>query len=309
MSAYLKKLQGVSPVLTNVAQGYAPNQFIAERVFPVVSMEGITAKFPIHGKAAFEEYETRRATGAASNIITLDGNDWGEVTLEEHDLAAGVDWIEEKAAYFSRQAKASRRVKDGVLLRNEITVADLVQSVSSYASGHSKTLSGKGQWSDQANSDPLADIDTAKDKIADAVGLRPNIMVVGAEVLKSLRYHPKLQAQLGANERKRLSLDILKDLFELDEIIVGESRVAANGKFAKVWGKNVSLQVRGFNTAGQPADEGNPSFGYTFRLRGLPFVDTYDTEGKKVEMVRYTDVKKALVVGGKCGYLLKDVVA
>ena len=152
-------------------------------------------------------------------------------------------------------------------------------------------------------------MDTAKDKIAEAVGLRPNIMVIGAGVLKHLRYHPKLQAQLGANDKKRITLDILKDLFELEDIIIGESRLTANGQFANVWGNHVSLQIRGANSAGQPADEGNPSFGYTFRRSGLPFIDTYEGVGGKVEYVRYTDIKKAVVTGGKCGYLLKDVVA
>ena len=200
-------------------------------------------------------------------------------------------------------------MKDGVLLKNEVIVAGLVQNASSYASGHVRTLSGTSQWSDQANSNPLADVDAAKDKIAEAVGLRPNIMVIGAGVLKHLRYHPKLQAQLGANDKKRITLDILKDLFELEDIIIGESRLTANGQFANVWGNHVSLQIRGANSAGQPADEGNPSFGYTFRRSGLPFIDTYEGVGGKVEYVRYTDIKKAVVTGGKCGYLLKDVVA
>ena len=306
---YLKKLQGVSPILTTVAQGYTPNRFIAETVFPVVSVEAEIVKFPTHGKVAFEEYETRRAIGADSNVIVLDGNGWETVTLEEHDLAAGVDYRAEKEAYFSQKAKAARRVKDGVLLKNEVIVAGLVQNASSYASGHVRTLSGTSQWSDQANSNPLADVDAAKDKIAEAVGLRPNIMVIGAGVLKHLRYHPKLQAQLGANDKKRITLDILKDLFELEDIIIGESRLTANGQFANVWGNHVSLQIRGANSAGQPADEGNPSFGYTFRRSGLPFIDTYEGVGGKVEYVRYTDIKKAVVTGGKCGYLLKDVVA
>lgn len=309
MSNYLKKLQGVSPILTTVAQGYAPNRFIAEQVFPEVKVEGETVKFPTHGKAAFEEYETRRAVGADSNVIVLDGNGWQEVVLEEHDLAAGVDYRAEKEAYFSQKAKAARRVKDGVLLKNELVVAGLVQNTSSYAAGHHKTLSGNSQWSDHANSDPLKDIDAAKDKIAAAVGLRPNVMVVGAGVLQHLRYHPKLQEQLGSNERKRVTLQILKDLFELEDIIVGESRLVANGQFANVWGNHVSLQIRGAHSAGQPADEGNPSFGYTFRREGLPFVDTYEGVGGKVEYVRYTDIKKAVVTGSKCGFLLKDVVA
>ncbi|MFD1246103.1 major capsid protein [Paralysiella testudinis] len=307
MSDYLKNLRVADPVLTTIAQGYAPNQFVAETIMPVVPIEKEAVKVPVHGShAAFLEYDTERAVGADSNVITIDSNAWLTVNTNEHDLEAGVDYRAQKEAFFDQRAKAVRRVKQGVMLKQEAITARLVQAKNSYGTGHSKTLTGTAQWNDQANSDPLKDIDEAKDKVLDAVGIAPNIMVVGAEVLTHLRYHPKLQEQLGSNERKRLNLQILKDLFEVEEIIVGAARISDGKNFARLWGKNVALLVRGANSADQPADEGNPSFGYTFRVRGNPFADSRDLNGK-VERVRYTDNFAVAVVGGNCGYLIESV--
>ncbi len=56
-------------------------------------------------------------------------------------------------------------------------------------------------------------------------------------------------------------------------------------------------------------DEGEPAFGYTFRRRGMPLIDRYDGVGSKVEYARYTDIRKAAVVGSACGYLFEKAVA
>ena len=77
MSDYLKNLRVADPVLTTIAQGYAPNQFVAETIMPVVSVEKEAVKVPVHGShAAFFEYDTERAVGADSNVITIDSNAW-----------------------------------------------------------------------------------------------------------------------------------------------------------------------------------------------------------------------------------------
>lgn len=82
-----------------------------------------------------------------------------------------------------------------------------------------------------------------------------------------------------------------------------------NNKAIKdVWGNFASLIVRPqIITDGN--DEGQTGFAYTFRRRGMPVVDRYDEVGGKVEMVRYTDIRKPAVVGGACGYLFQNVIA
>ena len=144
-----------------------------------------------------------------------------------------------------------------------------------------------------------------------ACGIRPTVLVVGAQVLSKLRMNEGLRANLSANDRKvLLNIDILKNLLDVEEIIVGESVYAeGSGKATKdVWGNFASLIVRPTIIA-EGNDEGQTAFAYTFRRRGMPVVDRYAGVGGKVEYVRYTDIRKAAVVGGACGYLFQNPIA
>ena len=256
------------------------------------------------------EYTTERAVGAASNIITLDSHDYLPVVLEEHDLAAGVDYRVQHESLFDEQAKAARRVTAGVQLRQEIEIARLVQSAGVYESGHVQDLANTKRWSEKL-SDPQVDIANAKEVVRAACGVKPNVLVLGAAVLHKLCLHEGLRGLLAGSERKTLlSVEQLKNLLELEDIIVGEAvSTPAAGKSTKdVWGKFASLIVRPHLVA-DGNDEGEPSFGYTFRRRGMPLVDRYEEVGGKVEYARYTDIRKAAVVGSACGYLFENAVA
>ncbi|STZ75300.1 hypothetical protein [Bergeriella denitrificans] len=310
-NAHLKQLRGqVDPVLTRLALGYKQADFIAERVFPVVFTDKEGVRVPVFGKGSFVEYDTERAVGAASNIITLDSPGYLPVVLEEHDLAAGVDYREQAESQYDERAKATRRAVKGVQLRQEIETARLLSGKAAYESGHSKDLSATKQWSNP-EADVLSEIADAKEVVRAACGVTPRVLVVGASVLHALQKNEALRGALGANERKTLlSTEQIRNLLDLDDIIVGGavSTPHAKKQTADVWGKFASLIVRP-NAASGGNDEGEPSFGYTFRRRGMPLVDRYEAEGGKVEYARYTDIRKAAVVGSTCGFLFEKAIA
>lgn len=308
-ASHLRKLRGqIDPVLTQIAVGYKQAEFISEKIMPVVwsDREGVQA--PKFGKGSVVEYNTERAVGAASNIITLDAPSYLPVVLEEHDLAAPVDYRQEAESLFDEQAKATRRATAGVQLRQEIEAATLLQSKSVYENGHSKDLSLTTKWSD-ANANPVKDVADAKEVVRAACGVRPNVLVLGASVAHALSYHKALQNILGANERKLITPELLKVLFEVDEVLIGNavSAPAPNKQTKDVWGNFAALIVRPtIQESGN--DEGQPAFGYTFRRKGMPVVDRYSDQGNKVELSRYTDIRKVAAVGGACGFLFEKAV-
>lgn len=312
MSKYLAELRERDEVLTNLAVGYRQAGFVGEKIAPVVMTEKEGVKVPVFGKGSFVEYETERAVGAASNVITLDRGKTLPVVLEEHDLAAGVDYREQHESRHDEKAKATRRVTTGIQLKQELEIARLIQDKGVYQSGHSEDLASTAekQWS-HAQSDVQEAIEAAKEKVRAACGIRPNVLVVGAQVLSKLRMNEGLRANLSANDRKvLLNIDILKNLLDVEEIIVGESVYAegSNKATKDVWGNFASLIVRPTIVA-DGNDEGQEAFAYTFRRRGMPVVDRYAGVGGKVEYVRYTDIRKAAVVGGACGYLFQNPIA
>ncbi|WFF39584.1 hypothetical protein LU290_05030 [Moraxella nasibovis] len=127
MSLHLKNLREKDEVLSKLAQGYMQANYIGEQVMPVVYTDKEGFKVPVFGKGAYVEYETERAVGAASNVITMDGHSYLPVVLDEHDLAVGVDYREAHESLFDIKAKAARRATTGVQLRQEVDIARLVQ--------------------------------------------------------------------------------------------------------------------------------------------------------------------------------------
>lgn len=309
MSKHLKDLREKDEVLTRLAVGYRQGAFIGERIAPVVYVEKEGIKVPVYGKGAYVEYETERAVGADSNVITLDRGNYLPIVLEEHDLAAGVDYREQNESSFDEKAKAARRVAQGIQLRQEVEIARLFQNQSSYAAGHYKDLSSTTRWSD-SGSDVQTDIAAAKETVRAACGITPNVLVMGASVFHKLSLHDGLRSLLGSGERKTvLTVEILKNLLDVEDIIVGTAVSSADGKKATqdIWGNFAGLIVRP-TLIEEGNDEGQTGFAYTFRRNGMPMVDRYDAVGGKVEFVRYTDIRKPAVVGGACGFLFKNAI-
>jgi hypothetical protein len=133
MSDYLKGKRVVDPVLTSIARGYKNAAFIGERIFPIVltDKEGVTV--PTFGKSAFVEYDTERAVGADSNVLVREKTGKLDLVLNEHDLAAPVDYREQAESMFNEEAKAIRRVTSGVNLKRELYAARLAQDKTSIA--------------------------------------------------------------------------------------------------------------------------------------------------------------------------------
>lgn len=316
MSDYLKGKRVVDPVLTSIARGYKNAAFIGESIFPVVETdkEGVTV--PTFGKSAFVEYETQRAVGADSNVLVREKTGSLDLVLNEHDLAAPVDYREKAESMFNEESKAIRRVTNGVNLKRELYAARLAQDPKVYRQGCVKSLAAAERWVD-GKGNPITVIETGIEAVRNQTGLRPNLMTMGASVMSLLKFHPAIQAAIGANERKRITIEILKDLFQMQNVVIGEPVSMASMKDAQdkdkvpgdIWADNLMLHyVSPPQSGAESADENEPSFGYTLRRKGMPVADKYDGAGGKVNYCRYTDIYKVAVVGGDAGYLIKNIV-
>ncbi|HAT1684409.1 TPA: hypothetical protein I8Y21_005194 [Klebsiella oxytoca] len=314
MSDYLKGKRVADPVLTSVARGYRNAAFIGQNIFPRVGMEKEGAKVPTFGKGVFATYETLRAVGAKSNIATREKTGTMNIVLDEHDLAFPVDYREQHESMFNEQAKAVKRARNGILLSQEVAAAEMAQNPALYLKDSVRRFTAADCWKG-GKGNPVLDVSAGMDTVRDATGLRPNLMVMGASVLTLLRFHPALQAVMGANERKRITVELLQDIFEIEKIVIGYPvKLASNdkkdaaAKTVDIWRDNMMLYyVSGPQNAGDNGDENEPSFGYTFELNGMPIADTYPGEGGKISYARYTDIYKMAVVGSDAGYLMTNL--
>ncbi|MFJ5507731.1 hypothetical protein [Pectobacterium jejuense] len=310
MSDYLRGKRVVDPVLTSVARGYRNAAFIGENIFPIVQVEKEGIVVPLFGKGAFVEYDTERAVGAESNILMREKSSSMDLVLNEHDLAVPVDYREQAESLFNEEAKAIRRATSGVNLKRELYAARLAQDPKVYLADSKKALAAAERWAN-GKGEPVTAIEAGIEAVRNATGLRPNLMTMGASVMSVLRYHPAIQAQIGANERKRITAEILQDIFQIPKVVIGEPVSSKDAKKAPidVWADNLMLHYVSPPQPGtESADENEPSFGYTFRRKGMPVSDKYPGVGGKVSYARFTDIYKVAVVGGDAGYLITNIL-
>lgn len=310
MGDRLKQARIVDPVLTSIARGYSNATYIGESLFPIAYAEKEGVIVPLFGKEAFLLWETERAIRAESNVMTPENVEPLDVVLREHDLSYPVDYREKAESMFDAEARAAKRVKDAIDLRREYACAVLAQNANNYLSGAKVALTGSAKWANNGG-DPIAEVEAGKEVVRSRIGKRPNILIMGASAYQTLKFHSKMQAALGSQERKLVTVEHLKMLFGVDDIQIGEA-LGGSGEKDKItagdiWGPNVILAYVAKPGAGQTSDYEEPSFGYTLRLKGMPETDKYPGAGGKVQYVRHTDNYKPVIVGPDAGYLISGV--
>lgn len=306
MSTHLLAQRLVDPVLTSLATGYSNDQFVAQTLMPFAYVDKEGGKIPRYGKELFMVYATERSVSADSNLAKLAGKNSIDFVLQEHDLGIPVDYREAAEDMDNAQRTANNQAVEGIRMRHEVMVADLVQNTASYAAENRKTLVGAEKFTD-ASSDPEGVIDDAKAAVRAKVVREPNTMVIGYSAWRTLKRHPKLKALLSVNQTRLVQMEDLQDIFEVANIVIGKG-VKVSDKLVQsdIWADNIVLAYVPPAVGGQQ-DARVPSFGYTLRRRGMPQTDTYDMAGGKVKVVRNTDIFTPLLLGADAGYLIKSV--
>jgi hypothetical protein len=214
-------------------------------------------------------------------------------------------------------ARAVEGVTDLLALDREKRVADLVFTAANYPAANKITLAGNDMFSfygDASNeaSNPLLVIDTARDSML----IKPNKGVMGRAVESILRRHPRIvkayHGTLGSDGK--VPLQYLADLFELDELLVGEGwyNSANKGQAAsltRVWGKKLLLFYD--NLAVNDVQASQVTFGFTGewgnRLAGT--ITDSDIGMRGGERVRVGESVKELISASDAGYLITGAVA
>lgn len=295
----------INAYLSEIARGYSNNAFIAQNLFPTIESEKEKIDIFEFNKEAFNIYDTERAIRANSNVISPKGFKKHTTALTEHDLAYPIDYREDQEAEKVKlQLHATNVVTQGLQLKHEKQCADLVQNPESYQSGNKLTLSGSSCFTDK-NSDPQGVVDDAKDAVSSKIAQDPNVMVIGQSAWKTLKKHPQLKGLISDNLNKLITLNLLKEIFEIENIFIGKS-IFANEKeeFVRVWQDNIILAY--VPDLGKSRTEYDPSFAYTVRKKNALQIDEYKKEGNKVKYIRATDIYTPFLVGAEAGYLISN---
>lgn len=304
----LSNLRGeVLDVISELAWGYKPQGFIGTGLMPVAVIPKMQAKVPKHGLEAFKRYKTKRGLGADSNRMPVDERSWQTIETVEHDAEFPIDYLEEKEANFNLQKHAAFRAKTAVELELESEIADMAQSLSNYGDGYKTTLTGTDKWSDQDNSDPETDVQTGKDAIRSAIGIEPNTAVMGYDTYKDLKYHPKLIDRIKYTMKGVVTLELLKELLDLENIFIGKGMYVTDTgtTFTNLWSDNFILAYVPPSRANEENSVYEPAWAYTVRRQDNPFVFQHQPS-PKLTVVNYTDNFAPVIVGQGAAYIIND---
>ncbi len=301
----------IDPILTQVARGYRSNSSpIANLLFPIVDVGQRGGKIIVYTPDDFKLVNTARAPGANTKRIQFN---YGSASFALIDYrlegAAPVESMQEAQAVpgIDLASNAVRKVRNLQALEREKAAADLALNAANYGASNKITLSGTSQWND-ATSSPHADIEAAKEAIRSQTGVRPNMLTLGPKVLSALRIHPKVLDKISTTkDRTPATLAQLAAQFEVDMVVEGGAIYHDGTSFQDVWGKYAHLA---YTVTGSAADLGEPTFGYTYQLTGMPQVEEgYLDRNTNTWYYPVTDARQPVLAGATSGFLFTAAVA
>jgi hypothetical protein len=304
----------VDPVLSTVAQGYQNSEMVASALFPTVDVPLRGGNIVMFGKEAFMLYGSARAPGENTRRVQF-GYSGSPYALVDYSLEGllPIETLQEaqNSVPIDKSALALNGVLSIMALRLEKQSADLARAPALYGANNKVTLSGTAQWSDLTSgiSNPVKNIETAKEAVRQATGKRPNTIVLGALVMAMLKQHPIIVDRIKYTGRDVATAELLAALFGVERVLVGEAIYSNDSgtAYTDVWGKDV---VVAYTKVASIADAGAPSYGYTYQLQGYPQAEEpYYDRNTKSWVFPVTRAEAPVMASASAGYLITNAVA
>ena len=299
----------VNPDLTAISIAYTNEAMVADMVLPRTPVGKQDFKyFKSNLVDGFTVPDTRVGRKSRPNMVETGGVEVTDSTADYslEDAIPQAD-MQNADARWNPMVRATTYISDLLALDREVRVANLVTTLANYPAAQRVTLAGTSQWSDRTNSDPISAILAAMDLMV----MRPNKIVMGRAVYTQLIQHPKLvQATKNTAQTSGvINRQALADLFEVNEIVVGEGWVntARKGQavaYSRAWGKHCAL-------LNVDASGGSRAFGFTAqwgsRIAGSEFDRNIGMRGGTV--VRVGESVKEVIAEATLGYFFQNAVA
>jgi hypothetical protein len=266
----------VDAVLTNISVAYMQdtNDFIADKVFPVVPVEKQSDVYFVYTKADwFRDEAQERAPGTPSV-----GSGYGHTTAEYNCKVYAIhkdvdDQMRANAdAPLDPDRDATEFVTRRLLLRRERQWASDYFTTGKWGTdvtgGSNFTV-----WSDYGGSDPITDVETGKNTVLMNTGIAPNTLVLGHNVARYLKHHPDLRdyTKAGSSDARPnlVNMELLARIFEVERVFVARAVVntgleGETASYSFVHGNHALLCY----SAPTPSLR-TPSAGYIFAWRGI----------------------------------------
>ena len=231
----------VDAILTNISVAYLQNQdnFISDKVFPVIPVDKKSDKFFTYTKNDWFRDEAQRRAGGTESA----GGGYGLSTDSySADVFAFHKDVDDQTLYnadapLNPLREATEFVTRRLMLRKEIQwntdffAGSIWGNDYDGVAGTPSTNEVK-QWSDYAASDPIDDIEDAKAGILSTTGMEANTLVLGYDVFRALKNHPDIVDRIKYTSSQTVTADMLAAMFDVPRVIISKAVKATNNEGA-----------------------------------------------------------------------------
>lgn len=309
MPQNLAQARVINPILSEHARGYRAPGNVALSLFPLAPVAAYGGQVLEFGKEAFMLYNSARAPG--SNIKRIEfGYAGADYAIVPRALEAKVPYERMRDASqvpgINLASRAVNTVLRSMALEHEYNAAQIARNTANYGSDNKVTLTGSNSFNVD-DTDPAAVVATAMEAIADSIGVPGNTVVLSRSALKACKFNPKIIERCKYTGGF-VTLDLLKELFEVDNIVVGGAvtATAPDSAFAKCWGDDVIVAYVAQGDGDGAGNAEEPSYGYSYQIEGMPSVeDPYQDKNARSWIYQVADDKKPVLSGMGAGYLIK----
>ena len=265
----------VDPILSDHARGYRQAELVAPSLFPFADVSAYGGKVIEFGKESFKVYNSKRAPGTNTKRVRFgyEGKPYAiipsalEVPVPRESMrdASAVPGI-------NLATRAVNIALRSQLLEYEVDAAAIATAAANYDNNHKVALTGTDVWTNDA-SDPAGDIEAGKEAVRSSIGLYPNTLLLSAKAFSACKRNVKLIDRSANTGIRKVTLDLLRQIFEIENIVVGSGVVAGDDNaFGDVWGTSAVLAYVSPG-ADVNANIEEPSYGYGYRIEGMPLVE------------------------------------
>lgn len=315
MSSPTKSMVHVDKILTNISVAYKNDAatFLADKIFPNVVVAKQSDKYFTYQADAFARAIAERRSGATESAgggyVTSTDNYYCDQFSFHKDVPADIAANTDSPLDAFRDA--TEFVSNAMLLRREADFVSSFFTTSVWSKDITGVASSPGanqvyQWSDYSNSNPIGDIKTGIRYIQKNALVKPNTLVLGAEVFDQLIDHPDIVDKIKyvSIATPQMTSSLLAAMFNVDRVLVGETAAATSVEGQTLtsdfqWGKKALLCY----AAPRPSLM-LPSAGYTFSWSA--FGNSFGTRIQRIPMPQLNNAER---IEGDMAYDLKVVAA
>ncbi len=293
----------VDVMLTQVSEAYRNEDYIAEKIFPEIKVKKDTDNILTYGTENIRGDDDIRLPGKRAKGFEITMSNAAAYKLVEHAREAPIIWSvrDNQDAPINYESDVTEMLRENQKAILEINTALAMNTSTNFTTN---TTPGNGKWT-LGTSDPIADVDNLKDTIFGLCGKEANTVVVTQKMFRLLRRNPKLMDMYKYTKGGRLTLNDLREAFEIENFLVAKpvkvsTKEGQTVTLSSIW-TDANVQV--LYVAPKPGLM-QLSYGYTYRKIGYPFMDRWVESANSSDCIRVNDKYDSHVQKKDCGALI-----